>query len=343
MSARILLNWIGDRVAALPLAIVYMTDRCNSRCVACDYWRHGETDLPVERARWLAGELRRMATRMVLLTGGEPLFHPRWEEVATSFREAGLDLWLHTAGLALDGVSRRVSELCRAVTVSLDGATPDTYRAIRGVDGFRGVSQGIRSAVAHGAWISIRTTIQSGNFRQMPDLVRLAKSLGAKEISFLAIDVRSDVAFGRRNGRRPTKALAPEELPAFAEVLTRLEKEFAGEFASGFIAESPEKLRRVHQYFSALVGEAPFPPVRCNAPRFSAVVRPDGSLQPCFFIDGAGGVNGDETLADSLNTSGFRELRRNIREGRRVECARCVCSMWRAAPDLLFGRRPGRV
>ena len=44
-------------------------------------------------------------------------------------------------------------------------------------------------------------------------------------------------------------------------------------FTSGFIAESPERLRELVTYFEAVIGESSFPPVRCNAPGVSAVVE----------------------------------------------------------------------
>src|SRR3972149_17804 len=101
MNPRLAVNLLSDRLAALPLAIVYVTDRCNSKCVTCDFWRYGQTNLPVERARWLAKEFRKMGTEVVLLTGGEALLHPHWDEVAECFRAEGQRLWLLTAGLSL--------------------------------------------------------------------------------------------------------------------------------------------------------------------------------------------------------------------------------------------------
>jgi len=65
-----------------------------------------------------------------------------------------------------------------------------------------------------------------------------------------------------------------------------MERECAADFASGFIAESPAKLRRLLQYFAAIHGKAPYPLVRCNAPEFSAVVGASGAVRPCFFISG---------------------------------------------------------
>src|SRR5260221_11298506 len=145
MQLRMALNLAGDRLAALPLAILYVTDRCNSRWITCDYWQFGQTNLPVAMARRLAPELRALGTQVVLLSGGEPLLHPHWDQVADALRQAGLRLWLLTAGLSLARHAARVSELCERVTVSLDGATPETYRAIRGVDAFEAVGKALRA------------------------------------------------------------------------------------------------------------------------------------------------------------------------------------------------------
>src|SRR5215475_12670931 len=145
MQPRLALNLAGDRLAALPLAILYVTDRCNSRCITCDYWQYGQTNLPVATARRLAPELRALGAQVVLLSGGEPLLHPHWADVAGALQQAGLRLWLLTAGLSLARHADRVAERCERVTVSLDGATPATYRSIRGVDAFEAVCKGIRA------------------------------------------------------------------------------------------------------------------------------------------------------------------------------------------------------
>ncbi len=327
IQPRVALNLAGDRLAALPLAILYVTDRCNSRCITCDYWQYGQTNLPLAEARRLAPELRALGTRVVLLSGGEPLLHPHWDEVAETLRQAGLRLWLLTAGLSLARHAARVGELCERVTVSLDGATPETYRAIRGVDAFEAVCKGIRA---------LRCTVQRRNYRELPRLVRLARDLGVQQVSFLAVDVSTHVAFARPADYERTMALGPGDLQAFAAVLDELERDCAADFADGFIAERPAKLRRLHQYFGALLGQGDFPAVRCNAPRFSAVIGADGHVQPCYFIDGAARVD-DQPLMEALNAPAMRGLRRDIRTGQRAECRTCVCSMYRSPRSLVSG------
>ncbi|MEP7357117.1 MAG: radical SAM/SPASM domain-containing protein [Anaerolineales bacterium] len=328
-------NFLGDRLEALPLAIVYVTDRCNSRCITCDYWKHGQTNLPLAAARKLAPELRALGTQVVLLSGGEPLLHPHWAEVAQVFHEAGMRLWLLTAGLSLAKHAERAAELCERVTVSLDGATPETYRAIRGVDGFEAVCAGVRAMVARGVPVTLRCTVQHLNYVELPALVRLGQELGVEQVSFLAVDVSTHVAFARAEDYNQSLALRPDDLAGFAAVLDTLERDYAAEFAAGFIAERPAKLRRLEQYFAALLGQGGFPAVRCNAPRFSAVIGADGHVQPCYFIDG-GQPPVDQPLAQALNAPALVALRRDIRAGRRAECARCVCAMYRGPRSLVL-------
>ena len=66
----------------LPLVTLYLTERCNSRCVTCDYWRHGTADMDLEAVTQLLPDLARLRTEVVLVSGGEPLLNPQWSEIA---------------------------------------------------------------------------------------------------------------------------------------------------------------------------------------------------------------------------------------------------------------------
>ena len=47
----------------LPLVTLYLSERCNSRCVTCDYWRHGRADMSFEAVQQLLPDLRGCAPR----------------------------------------------------------------------------------------------------------------------------------------------------------------------------------------------------------------------------------------------------------------------------------------
>jgi MoaA/NifB/PqqE/SkfB family radical SAM enzyme len=315
----------------LPLVALLLSERCNSRCISCDYWRHGRAELDLESVSRLLPGLERLKTEVVLISGGEPLLNPQWAEIAALLRGRGLKLWLLTSGLSLAKHARTVAALFDAITVSLDGTDRSTYAAIRGVDAFDVVCRGIRAAVGAGATsVTLRVTLQRGNFRQLSRFVDLASALKVAQVSFLAADVANPHAFSRREGFAADLALHPEDLPELERLLLELERDRSEDFRTGLIAESPEKLRqRILQYFTAVCGLGPYPPVRCNAPEFSAVIDARRQLSPCFFIPGPAQARVEDDVEEVLNADAMVALRQSIRRGERAECSRCVCSMWR--------------
>jgi Fe-coproporphyrin III synthase len=312
----------------LPLVTLYATDRCNSRCVTCDYWRYGRTDVTLDSVLRLLPDLRRLQTQVVLLSGGEPLLNPQWHDIAQALRGNGQQVWLLTSGLSLHKHARRVAESFHSVTVSLDGTDAATYAAIRGLDAFDKVCEGIRAMAELGVAPTLRVTLQRANFRQLPQFVALAKTLSAGMISFLAVDIANPHAFGRTDDFTGDLALHEDELAELDELLTSLERDNAESFRSGFIAESPKKLRRIHDYFKAIRGLGEYPSVRCNTPEFSAVIGANGGIQPCFFISGPPHAATSD-LSSALHDEPMARLRQDIRSGARAECKTCVCFMWR--------------
>lgn len=324
----------------LPLVTLYLSERCNSRCVTCDYWRHGAADMSLQSIRGLLPDLARLHTQVALISGGEPLLNPEWPQIAELLREQGLKLWLLTSGLSLAKHARRAAMLFQAITVSLDGTDRVTYEAIRGLDAFDKVCEGIRAVANAGTPVSVRVTLQRANYRQLPQFVALARSLGAHQVSFLAVDVANPHAFARQDGFATDLALRPQDLPVLEGLLDGLEREQAADFRSHLIADSPRKLRRIHQYFSAVCGLAEYPPVHCNVFEYSAVIGATGRVSPCFFISGPRVASSREDLAGAVNSGPMMALRAELRSGTRPECARCVCSLWRdpdnrTVPDFL--------
>ena len=317
----------------LPLVTLYLTERCNSRCITCDYWRHGRLDVSLATvSRQLPGLLE-LQTRVVLFSGGEPLLNPQWADIARLLRSNGLRLWLLTSGLSLAKHAQRAAELFDAITVSLDGTCRETYAAIRGLDAFDKVCAGIREVGRCGVSAGLRVTLQRANYRELSDFVSLAHEVHARNVSFLAVDVANPHAFNRTDDFTRDLALDAQDLPVLRSLLSALEDRHAGDFRSGFIAESPAKLLRIHQYFAATLGLAAFPPVTCNAPEFSAVIDARGRVHPCFFIPGPSDVRpevpGTRELSGALNSAAMQALRASIRAGQRAECGRCVCSLYR--------------
>jgi MoaA/NifB/PqqE/SkfB family radical SAM enzyme len=341
LSAQLL--QFSSQLRRLPLVTLYLSERCNSRCVTCDYWRNGRTDMDLAAVTRLLPDLAQLQTQVALISGGEPLLNAEWAEIAQLLRANGLKLWLLTSGLSLAKHARRAAQLFDAITVSLDGTNRETYLAIRGVNAFDKVCAGVRAAATAGAPLGVRVTVQRANYRQLAQFVNLARELGAQQLSFVAVDVTNPHAFGRLDDFSSNLALQPDDLPVLEQIIDGMVRDRAADFRSGLIADSPRRLRRMHQYFSAVCGLAAYPPVRCNVFDYSAVIGATGRVSPCFFIPGPPHANGHSDLPQLLNSDSMIALREVIRAGGRAECARCVCSLWRepeqrAVSDFLMHR-----
>lgn len=331
------LGEISNRTFVLPLVIFYPTSRCNSRCISCDWWKQsGAGDLSLEEIESVAASVADLGTQLVVFSGGEPLLRPEVFEAARRFRSRGITLHLLTSGILLERFAERVAEQFTRVCISLDAADEALYERIRGVDALRVVERGVRKLrrLAPEIPITARSTILRDNFREIPRLIDHAASLSLDGISFLPADVSSTGAFGR--DERPAAdalALDRDEIDDLEAVIERTIVTHADAFASGFVAESPAKLRRLPRYYRALRGEAPFPSVECNAPWVSVVIDANGQVRPCFFHDAIGSIR-DAPLGDII-AGNLRAFRHALCVGTNPTCERCVCSLktgWRRAP-----------
>jgi Fe-coproporphyrin III synthase len=330
------LGEVTGRTHALPLVLFSPTARCNSRCVSCDWWRaDGAGDLSLAEIAALASDLARFGTRVVVLTGGEPLVRPDVMAVADLFAARGMALQLLTSGLALGRFADDIAARFQSVTVSLDGHTRDLYRTIRGVDGLDAVVEGVRKLRARAPRVGVwaRATIHRHNFRFLPDLIAKSREMGLDQISFLAADVAPD-AFNRRpglpqldgDGGAPAKLLlTPDEVDEFAAIVEATIRSHARAFAEGWIAPAPDGLRRLVATYRAHLGQGAFQAPPCNAPWASVLIEADGAVRPCFFHPPVGNLR-RRPLAELLS-----EVMPAFRAGLDVAtnpiCTRCVCSL----------------
>ncbi len=332
-----LLNLAGNRLHSLPLLVMYLTDGCNSRCISCNIWQNPRRNMPMQLVKRIAAQVPEMGVRWVLLSGGEAMQHPEWPAIARSFREQGVHTMLLTNGLLL---RRQIDEVVKSVDeviVSLDGGNAATYEAIRGVDAFDLVLDGVRACRNRGLPVTTRTTVQRANYAEIPQIIEVGLQNDVNAISFLPADVSSDEAFGERDATWNDGALTLEDTEKLDTIIDNIEERYLAAFTDGRIAESPRKLRRILvQYFRALLGEADFAAPPCNAPHFSTVIEVDGSLRPCYFLPKVGRLRPeDDRLKTAVNTTAGQAMRKAYRAGQRPECERCVCPLYKGARALL--------
>ena len=323
-----------DPIARLPILILFPHSRCNCRCLMCDIWRATTRDelQAADVARWLA-EWRELGVRRVVLSGGEALLHSHLWELCDHLRAAGIGITILSTGLLLRRHAAELVRRCDDVVVSLDGPQP-IHDQIRNIPrAYARLAEGAAAVKAADARVAVtaRCTVQRANFHALRATVAAAHELGLDRISFLAADVSSE-AFNRPDGwdgeRTAQVALDEADLPLLEAELDALERECADDFANGFIAEPPIKLRRrLLQYYAALHGQADFFPNTCNAPWVSSVIEADGTVRPCFFQPPLGNIYQAESLQALLNSPEAVAWRRGLDTRRDAICRKCVCTL----------------
>jgi MoaA/NifB/PqqE/SkfB family radical SAM enzyme len=321
------------RIYALPIAVLMPHSACNCRCVMCDIWKGNGNLRQLSEAdvRSLLVSLKKLHTRWVVMSGGEALLNPNLFRLCDMLRSAGMKITILSTGLLLARYARQVVDQTDEVIVSLDGSEA-VHDAIRRVpQAYQKLHDGVRAikAVKPDFRISARCVIQRRNFADWPRVIDAAHEMGLDQISFLAADV-STQAFNRPNpwdaDRMDDVKLAEAELPQLKTVIDSLIVNYAPDFTTGYIAESPAKVRRIYDYYAAFYGLTQFPQVRCNAPWVSAVVEADGTVRPCFFHAAMGNIR-DNSLLDLLNAPASIAFRQNLDMDMDPICRKCVCSL----------------
>ncbi len=320
------------RLTSVPILVWNIHSRCNCRCMMCDIWkRTDQTQLHSSELERHRESLRKLRIKWIVLTGGEPLLNNDFSGICDFFRQLGIRLTLLTSGLLLERRAQEVVGNIDDVIVSLDG--PESiHDQIRGITGtYKAIADGIKGlrTLRPNIPINARCTIQKANHSALKQTVIAGKELGLNSISFLAADLTSE-AFNRFPvwpvHRQSAIALNERELLALERELESLILEHADDFLSGYIAESPPKLRRILHHFRAQLGLAePESPV-CNAPFVSAVIEADGTARPCFFHRSIGDLR-RARLDDIINGPEATTFRSELDIPNDPVCRNCVCSL----------------
>jgi MoaA/NifB/PqqE/SkfB family radical SAM enzyme len=315
---------------SLPVLILYPHSRCNCRCVMCDIWKTDSIkEISLADLERHGEDIARLRVEWVVFSGGEPLMHSDLFRLCRFLRERKIRTTLLSTGLLIERYANQIIETVDDVIVSLDGP-PEIHDTIRRVPrAFELLAAGV--AALHRRKpdfaVSARSTVQSLNCAHLRATAEAARNLRLRSVSFLAADVASE-AFNREviwNSQRQNQvALASTQIPI-------LEAEIEGLIGAGecgkFVAESPEKLRRIVDHFRSHLGlQLPVAP-RCNAPWVSAVLESDGVVRPCFFHRPIGRVGRDASLLEILNGPAAISFRLGLDVSRNAVCQRCVCSL----------------
>ncbi len=326
-------NFTTHRLHTLPIVVLMAHSRCNCRCVMCDIWQANAIKRELTREDLLPhlADLRRLHVQRVVLSGGEALMHSNLWLLCELLKETASRITLLSTGLLLETHADNIVKWCDEVIVSVDGsrAVHDSIRRIpRAFDRLTSGVAALRQR-APGYPVSARCVLQRSNFRDLPNIIDAAHEVGLDRISFMAVDVSSS-AFNRPipwdEPRVQEVALSTTETEEFSDLVEETIAQYAADFQSGFIAEAPDKLRRLPRYFFALNGIGDYPETVCNAPWVSTVIEATGEVRPCFFHAPLGNIK-QQSLAEILNAPASIQFRRELDVTQNSVCKACVCTL----------------
>ena len=173
-----------------------LTKGCNLRCIHC---RASATelsspnDLSTQAAHDIIDQIAEVSSPILVLSGGEPLFRSDIFQLARYATDKGLRVALATNGtLVTKQVAKKIVDSgVKRVAISLDGSDALTHDAFRGIPGtFEAAITGFRNLKDLGMSVQINTTIARHNAHQLPQVLALAKSIGADALhTFLLVPV----------------------------------------------------------------------------------------------------------------------------------------------------------
>jgi MoaA/NifB/PqqE/SkfB family radical SAM enzyme len=301
----------------------------------CDIWKVTDAnEISATDLERHAASLDEMGVEWAIFSGGEPLMHSDLFRLCDILRQRNIRVTVLSTGLLLERHAQAIVANVDDVIVSLDGPR-EVHNRIRRVPGaFEKLAQGVRSirALRPDFPINARCTIQRLNHAQLRETIAEARGLALNGISFLAADLTS-TAFNRPSGwtldRQMSVGLEKEEILTLE---AEIESIVLANECRSFVAESPEKLRKIVRHYRAHLGDAePVAPL-CNAPWVSVVVESDGVVRPCFFHRPIGKIDALTSLMDVINNPEAVRFRIGLDVASDSICRRCVCSLnWRGA------------
>lgn len=281
----------------LSFAVVEITNLCNLRCPHCASDSGTRRDGELTTPEWFGvfADLRDLGCRRLTLLGGEFLLHPDWFELGRRVRENGIELQLITNGVRVDPAAvEQFSALTpQAVAVSLDGATRESYRAMRGVDGFDQCLKVLEMLSAHPG-IRQTTAITTFSSRNLADFDRFAAL-------FLDRPIAWQVQMVNRGGDRfdDSLLLSPEQYDFFVRKVADAKSRWGGRLQLGVTDD--------FGYFP-LVENFDFLPRWGGCPAGERVIgiRANGDILPCLSL-------GSAFIGGNLRTRPLPELWRDDR------------------------------
>lgn len=175
--------------ARKPIVVWNITRTCNLRCIHCYADSHAEKypgELSWEQCCDVIDDLAEYGASALLLSGGEPLLHPRLPDILERATGKGLKVTISTNGTRITpDYAALFKQLGVAyVGISLDGigAIHDQFRGVKGA--FEGAIRGFRLCEEAGQKTGLRLTLTRNNVQSMEQILDFIEEQNIQRVCF---------------------------------------------------------------------------------------------------------------------------------------------------------------
>lgn len=175
-------------VGARPFMVIWeTTNACDLACRHCRAEAIAEVEpgtLTTDDGKRLLDQIERFGTPrpIVILTGGDPFKRQDIFDLVAYGTRIGLPIAVSPSGTPLlnrENLARLKEAGARAISLSIDGSTPELHDHFRRVDGsFDMTVNGWRTAREIGLKLQLNTTVTRYNLDDLPNIFRLVQENG---------------------------------------------------------------------------------------------------------------------------------------------------------------------
>jgi radical SAM protein with 4Fe4S-binding SPASM domain len=288
---------------------IEVTRRCPLNCLICS--SNGGNLYPDElgskELKKAIFDARTLGAKTVSFSGGEPLEHPQIADLCKYAKKQGFNVHIYTSGNVRDnkyliGPIDEATISCFArmrvdkMIFGLQGPNEEVHDLITGVSGsFSNAIDSIKKTVKKAIPAEIHCVPTRLNYKNLPELIDLARELGIKQISLLRF-----VPQGRGETNRHLLNLNREELFSLRTII------------KGMVCSRNPQIRIGAPFnaFGLSTG------IRCSIGKSRATIRADGRVFPCEATKDVQGSFGNDlhtaSLMDIWKNCALLEDARNI-------------------------------
>lgn len=283
-----------------PLHVAFnLTNKCNLKCAYCfgKFYERNDEELTTEQVFLLIGELAKMGTKRIGISGGEALLRPDLPQIIKFIQDKKIECGLNSNGILIPAKINEI-KFVNSICLSLDGPQ-EIHDYYRGKGSWQAAMRAIETVKKYNIPLHVSAVLTKGNYNYIDWLLKKAK-----ELKFLIqFPLLQNQFYGEKNSKFSEMMLSKEEyIQTIKKIIDYRDKGYPIFFSK----KSYLDLLSWPDYRQdRMMGKDPdFKHTKCWAGKYMCSIEANGDIYPCGYFEGHKVFN--------FKTHGFKKCFENI-------------------------------